>query len=107
MEVYKDLVKQGSVNEDVRQIELLKVLTNLYEKLKNYNINDARAVIKNHLGTTSATGTAKTGSFDPKAISRQIKPHPTGLPKSLYIYGDVGCGKTFLMVCFRNIQLGF
>ncbi|EFC46089.1 AFG1 ATPase family protein [Naegleria gruberi] len=100
MEVYKDLVKQGSVNEDVRQIELLKVLTNLYEKLKNYNINDARAVIKNHLGTTSATGTAKTGSFDPKAISRQIKPHPTGLPKSLYIYGDVGCGKTFLMDMF-------
>ena len=107
MEVYKELVKQGTVSEDPRQIELLKRLNALYDNLKDYDIKQARQIIKEHHGMISSshkssasasTTSTKNITYDYKSVAKEIKPHPPGLPKSLYIYGDVGCGKTFLMV---------
>ncbi|KAG2386595.1 hypothetical protein C9374_002339 [Naegleria lovaniensis] len=111
MEVYKEMIRNGTVSEDPRQIELLKKLTHLYQMLLNYDIKQARLIINSYIGgsssiktsssmTAPSTTSSKNIAFDYKAISKEIKPHPPGLPKSLYIYGDVGCGKTFLMDMF-------
>ncbi|KAL9653501.1 hypothetical protein ABK040_002134 [Willaertia magna] len=113
MEVYKELIKKEVLSEDPRQLELIKRLDKLYEQLIGYDIKSARQIIADYIANTNnnnnnddddniilSTTSTKNIVFDPKKISREIKPHPPSLPKSLYIYGDVGCGKTMLMDLF-------
>ncbi|KAJ6161306.1 hypothetical protein N7470_004702 [Penicillium chermesinum] len=96
---YDHRVREGRLRDDLYQRGIIVRLQDLFEALKSYH---APQVVhpsvesldpqpkKSFLGSLFGGG-AKTA---PKSNI------PENLPKGLYMYGDVGCGKTMLMDLF-------
>ncbi|KAJ5604955.1 hypothetical protein N7510_010109 [Penicillium lagena] len=94
---YEIRVQEGRLRDDSYQRGIVESLQSLFEALKGYH---APKVI--HPSVESLDLQAKKSFFGSlfnrgnaaKAAARSV---PENLPKGLYMYGDVGCGKTMLM----------
>ncbi|KAF3387425.1 Protein AFG1 [Penicillium rolfsii] len=99
MKEYNKRVEEGRLRDDPYQRGIIQNLQDLFEALKHYN---APAVV--HPSVESLDPQPKKSFFGSLFGSGTSKPAattaPEGLPKGLYMYGDVGCGKTMLMDLF-------
>ncbi|BFZ62881.1 ATPase [Saitoella coloradoensis] len=94
---YNALSRRGLIKNDEYQRGIVTRLQTLHDNLKSYS---PPPVIHPSLSSLKpAGGSILQRIFGPKP--ELPKDHrPEGTPKGMYLYGDVGCGKTFLMDMF-------
>ncbi|OQE16757.1 hypothetical protein PENSTE_c023G07778 [Penicillium steckii] len=97
---YDVRVEQGRLRDDPYQRGIIQNLQDLFEALKSYNpptvVHPTPESLdpqpkQSFFGSLFGGGSSKTA---------QTSVVPENLPKGLYMYGDVGCGKTMLMDLF-------
>lgn len=100
MAEYDARVQSGRLRDDEHQRTLIQALQDLHDTLMDYNppkvvhptIDSLQPKRKSFFG--SVFGGGSSGRLE-------MRPAPT-LPKGLYMYGDVGSGKTMLMDLFYD-----
>ncbi|OTA69140.1 hypothetical protein K449DRAFT_362384 [Hypoxylon sp. EC38] len=98
MQEYDRRVKEGLLREDPHQRGIIQSLQNLHDELVHYR---ARPVIHPSIETLKPTKSLFSW-FGPKPGTGAIQEIPSDLPRGLYLYGDVGSGKTMLMDLFYD-----
>ncbi|KAL4869378.1 hypothetical protein BDV12DRAFT_84236 [Aspergillus spectabilis] len=97
---YDARVQQGRLRDDLYQRQIIEQLQDLYERLKSYK---APTVVRPSIELLDpAPKKSFFGSLFAKAPAKPETSIPEDLPKGLYMYGDVGCGKTMLMDLFYD-----
>ncbi|SCV01048.1 LAME_0G13718g1_1 [Lachancea meyersii CBS 8951] len=94
LENYEKLVDSGRLNDDPLQRSVITSLGKLYDSLVEYRppqVRDPNPL--SQIGWRS--------SFLGKMLFKP-KYSTEGIPKGIYLYGDVGCGKTMLMDLFYS-----
>ncbi|CAG8546002.1 10472_t:CDS:2 [Acaulospora morrowiae] len=92
---YNVLVASGMVKEDPFQRSIVNILQDLHNRLANYDpplITEAR----DDINSGSIFGKIT------KLFSAPLKRSHANSPRGLYLYGDVGTGKTMLMDLFYD-----
>lgn len=79
--------------------EIIEQLQDLYERLRHYS--PPRVVHPSVESLDPKPKTSFLGSLFGRGKQVELK-IPESLPKGLYMYGDVGCGKTMLMDLFYD-----
>ncbi|KAJ3043698.1 hypothetical protein HDV00_004471 [Rhizophlyctis rosea] len=120
--LYASLVLQGQLRNDPHQRKTVAVLQQLYDNLQTYKeppIQEENLDIESHIPVHAQKGKADMSSPDfawqkeedgiygmfTKWFRRQKQSAAAEVveaPKSLYLYGDVGTGKTMTMDLFYN-----
>ncbi|PYI12045.1 ATPase [Aspergillus sclerotiicarbonarius CBS 121057] len=90
-------VQQGRLRDDPHQRQIIEKLQDLYERLKSYN---PPPVVQPDVESLDAKPKSFFGSLFGRSSAKQELTIPESLPQGLYMYGDVGCGKTMLMDLF-------
>lgn len=92
---YERLVKIGKLRDDPYQRGIIKSLGHLYDSLQAYHPKAVRPPsVLDQVGW-------KSGIIG-KIFLKKKKYSTEGVPKGIYLYGDVGCGKTMLMEMFYS-----
>ncbi|KAI9370642.1 AFG1-like ATPase-domain-containing protein [Aspergillus egyptiacus] len=95
---YDARVQQGRLRDDPYQRQIIEQLQDLYERLKSYHPSP---VVRPSIESLDpAPKKSFFSSLFGKAPAKPEMRIPENLPKGLYMYGDVGCGKTMLMDLF-------
>ncbi|KAH1273129.1 hypothetical protein KXX33_008014 [Aspergillus fumigatus] len=98
LQEYEGRVQQGRLRDDPHQREIVQKLQDLHNVLKGYT---PPTVV--HPSVESLNPKPKSsffGSLFGRQSAKAETEIPENLPKGLYMYGDVGCGKTMLMDLF-------
>ncbi|KAI1814679.1 AFG1-like ATPase [Poronia punctata] len=98
MQEYDSRVKAGRLREDEHQRDIIQSLQHLHDALVHYR---SRPVVHPTLESLKPKKSL-FGWFGAKAGSSGIQDIPDDLPRGLYLYGDVGSGKTMLMDLFYD-----
>lgn len=102
LQEYMRLVKLGKLRDDSYQRGIISSLGSLYGHLVNYQPPEVKT--PNALDQLGLFNSLKSkfsifgGSNSSKDLSK--------IPKGIYLYGDVGCGKTMLMDLFYSVLPG-
>lgn len=100
LEAYDSKVEEGRLNDDPYQRKIITSLSKLHDRLADYTPPKVETPtirdLKPKIGLRKIIGTFFSNSSNNKS---------SGLPpehemKGIYLYGDVGCGKTMLMDLF-------
>ncbi|KAI1821665.1 AFG1-like ATPase [Xylaria intraflava] len=95
---YDRRVAAGRLREDQHQRGIIQSLQHLHDELVQYR---ARPVVHPTLESLKPTKSF-FGLFGSKTRAGVIQEIPSDLPRGLYLYGDVGSGKTMLMDLFYD-----
>ncbi|KAH8690889.1 putative mitochondrial ATPase [Talaromyces proteolyticus] len=97
---YERRVEADLLRDDEHQRAIIQHLQNLHDALKSYTpppvIHPSPDALHEHARTSFWS------SIFSRTNSQQKNNLPENLPKGLYMYGDVGCGKTMLMDLFYD-----
>lgn len=97
---YDGRVKSGRLREDEHQRSLIQSLQDLHDTLMRYK---PPKVVMPTLESLQPAKKSFLGSIFGSGSSDKIRMRPLpNLPKGLYMYGDVGSGKTMLMDLFYD-----
>lgn len=94
---YEQLVKAGALREDAHQRGIIGKLEKLHEQLRDYHPPPVPSS-----SALSAGSNWFSGLFGGSSSSKHVIIPPESVPKGMYLYGDVGCGKTMLMDLFYS-----
>lgn len=93
---YDRQVKIGKLRDDPYQRGIIKSLGHLHESLQAYHPDPVvPPSVLDQVGW-------RAGFLGKLLLSRNQKYSTEGVPKGIYLYGDVGCGKTMLMELFYS-----
>lgn len=106
VEKYKSFVKKGLVRSDIHQLKALQQLNKLHEELILYEERLSTS-ISTELPAESRQNSSSWfssifSSTQTIAGNNNSSPSMIHAPKSFYIYGGTGTGKTFLMDLFYD-----
>ncbi|KAK1836895.1 protein AFG1 [Podospora conica] len=96
---YDRRVAHGLLRNDEHQRGIIQSLQHLHEELRHY---EARPVIHPSLESLRPTKKSLFSWLGGGGSASPVKPIPADLPRGLYLYGDVGSGKTMLMDLFYD-----
>ena len=102
---YRRLVTEGKVKEDNHQLAALELLQSLHDELVSGNLYEPTAPLKSHpfdaqqqqSSWSSFFSSQPSPNLPSRPAARQIS---VSVPKSVYLWGGTGCGKTFMMDLF-------
>lgn len=96
---YAERVKAGQLRKDAHQLTVVEDLESLYRAVLEY---DPPPVPEPLAESNASPRSGWMGRLFGDAVSTvpPLPEIPPDVPKSLYLYGDVGCGKTMLMDLF-------
>ncbi|APA13099.1 hypothetical protein sscle_10g078690 [Sclerotinia sclerotiorum 1980 UF-70] len=98
MKEYNARVASGQLKDDEHQRGIIQNLQHLHDELRYYH---AAAIVHPTLESLKPPPTSMFGRiFGNKPKESALKEIPENLPRGLYLYGDVGSGKTMLMDMF-------
>ena len=93
--MYRQRVKEGTLREDPHQIPIVADLQRVYDELLSYEPPPVPPPLQD---VEPGTSTGFFARLFGKAGSTAALPDiPSNVPKGLYLFGDVGCGKSMLM----------
>ncbi|KAK5624520.1 hypothetical protein RRF57_000236 [Xylaria bambusicola] len=95
---YGRRVAAGRLREDEHQRGIIQSLQNLHDELVHYR---ARPIVHPTFDSLKPTKSL-FGWLGSKTAPKAIQDIPNNLPRGLYLYGDVGSGKTMLMDLFYD-----
>ena len=95
---YNQLVQAGALRDDAHQRTIIDKLEKMHWQLREYHPPPV---------PTSSASTAGSLSWFSNWFSSSTSPNhvvvpPGSVPKGMYLFGDVGCGKTMLMDLFYS-----
>ncbi|SCW02824.1 LAFE_0F15082g1_1 [Lachancea fermentati] len=93
---YDRLIKLGKLKDDPYQRGIIKSLGALHDSLIKYQPPPVKT--PNALDQVGW----RNNRFFKRFLGGKQKPSTEGIPKGIYLYGDVGCGKTMLMDLFYS-----
>ncbi|KAK4460891.1 AFG1-like ATPase-domain-containing protein [Cladorrhinum samala] len=94
---YDRRVEEGTLRNDAHQRGIIQSLQHLHEELRQYK---AQPVV--HPTLESLQPSKSLFSWFGRSAKSAGKEIPSNLPRGLYLYGNVGCGKTMLMDLFYD-----
>lgn len=103
LEQYNYLVERGKLKDDPYQRKIISNLGYLHKELVNYK--PVKVDIPNVDDLKPKTGVSKLFSSIFKHRNSESEFDPSeydSIPRGIYLYGDVGCGKTMLMDLFYS-----
>ncbi|ODV78011.1 AFG1-like ATPase [Suhomyces tanzawaensis NRRL Y-17324] len=97
LEAYNSRVASGRLRDDPYQRRIIGNLLSLHEKLVQYTPPSVRVPSIEELVPKTGISLLFQSLFRPKT---ETVAEPESTPQGIYLYGDVGCGKTMLMDLF-------
>jgi len=88
---WQQLLTEGKIKNDEHQKKIVQVLDDLYQEVSNYQPATPTVTSKSFFRSWFSSGE--------KSVKEEYQ-FNSSIPKGAYLYGDVGCGKTFLMDLF-------
>lgn len=99
LDVYQRRMKKGVVQTDLVQLEALKLLDRLHNDcIERSKTKHVEAFFEKNPKSQGWMSNLFNSTTSTKAVSTH-RPMPSS-PKSLYLWGSTGCGKTYLMDLF-------
>ncbi|KAJ4370878.1 palmitoyltransferase akr1 [Didymella sp. IMI 355093] len=96
---YDARVESGRLRDDEHQRSIIKNLQDLHDMLANYTQPPVQQPTIESLQPPKKSFFSFLSSSEPKAT---LPPIPASLPKGMYMFGDVGSGKTMMMDLFYD-----
>lgn len=97
MQEYDDRVASRRLRDDEHQRGIIQSLQHLHDELRNYK---APPIIHPTLESLKPASNSVFERLFRKKPEKRKQEIPENLPRGLYLYGDVGSGKTMLMDLF-------
>lgn len=94
---YDDRVDAGRLRDDAHQRGIIESLQHLHDELRAY---DAPPTVHPTLESLKPATSVFGRFFGGQKKEKKLNDIPENLPRGLYLYGDVGSGKTMLMDLF-------
>ncbi|KAB5572165.1 ATPase, AFG1-like protein [Coniochaeta sp. 2T2.1] len=96
---YDRRVDAGLIRNDEHQRGIIQTLQHLHDELRNYH---ARPVVHPTLDSLKPKKSFLGSLFGKQDHKTSLADIPSDLPRGLYLFGDVGSGKTMLMDLFYD-----